>query len=439
MVITSKNAINIIAFLVLLAIFIGAFSSSYTSHNLTNLAYVLALGVDVGENAQIKLTIQFTRSDSFSPSGSSSNESNNIILVSGEADSIYGCLNLLNSYIGKEINLAHCGAIIFSEDFAKNGISSQIYSLLNNEEFRPTTNLIISTCPAYEYLSNVKPTFEKITTNYYETYEITNNFTGYFSNTTVGEFFNTLSGDFCDGTATLGGLNSSARKEQVESSNSKSSSKDSQDSSQYISSEKDESVVTNPEELIAGSSSIQGKRGTENLGIAVFDNDKLCGKLTATEAICHLLIENDLDSFVVSIDNPYTENTKDKIELNIIPNKDSKFTVNIENGIPTIYLDIDVQASILTLEKNIEYEQTNTLENFSDATIDYLEKQFDNYFNKVSKEYGTDIDCFSYKALSHFATKQDWENYNWNEKFKSAQFHTNVKVNVVSSQIITKT
>ena len=436
MVITSKNAINIIAFLVLLAIFIGAFSSSYTSHNLTNLAYVLALGIDTGENAQIKLTAQFTRSDSFSPSGNSSDESSNIILISGEADSIYGCLNFLNSYIGKEINLAHCGAVIFSEDFAKNGISSQIYSLLNNEEFRPTTHLIISTCPAYKYLSNVQPNLEKITTSYYATYEITNKFTGYFSNTTVGEFFNTLSGDFCDGTATLGGLNASARKEQEASSDLESSSKD---SSQFISPEKDESVVTNPEELIAGSSSIQGKRGTENLGIAVFDNDKLCGKLTATEAICHLLIENDLDSFVASIDNPYTENAKDKIELNIIPNKDSKFTVNIENGIPTIYLDIDVQASILTLEKNIEYEQTNTLEKFSDATIDYLKKQFDNYFNKVSKEYGTDIDCFSSKALSHFATKQDWENYNWNEKFKSAQFHTNVKVNVVSSQIITKT
>lgn len=442
MVITSKNAINIIAFLVLLAIFIGAFSSSYTSHNLTNLAYVLALGIDIGENAKIKLTAQFTRSDSFSPSGSSSDESSNIILISGEADSIYGCLNLLNSYVGKEINLAHCGAVIFSEDFAKNGISEQIYSLLNNEEFRPTTHLIISTCPAYEYLSNVKPNLEKITTNYYATYEITNKFTGYFSNTTVGEFFNTLYGDFCNGTATLGGLNASARKEQEKSSDAESSSdgsKDSQDSSQYISSETDESVVTNPEELIAGSSSIQGKRGTENLGIAVFDNDKLCGKLTATEAICHLLIKNALDSFVVSIDNPYDENAKDKIELNIIPNKNSKFTVNIEDGNPNIYLNIDVQASILTLEKDIEYEQTSTLEKFSVATKDYLEKQFNNYFNKVSKEYGTDIDCFSYKALSHFATKKDWVDYNWNKKFKSAQFHTNVKVNVVSSQIITKT
>lgn len=436
MVITSKNAINIIAFLVLLAIFIGAFSSSYTSHNLTNLAYVLALGIDIGENAQIKLTAQFTRSDSFLPSGNSSDESSNIILISGEADSIYGCLNFLNSYVGKEINLAHCGAVIFSEDFAKNGISSQIYSLLNNEEFRPTTNLIISTCPAYKYLSNVQPNLEKITTNYYATYEITNKFTGYFSNTTVGEFFNTLSGDLCDGTATLGGLNASARKEQEESSVSESSSKD---SSQYISSEKDKNVVTNPEDLIAGSSSIQGKRGTENIGIAVFDNDKLCGKLTATEAICHLLIQNNLDSFIASVDNPYNANAKDKIELNIIPNKNSKFTVNIDDGKPNIYIDIDVQASILTLEKDIKYDQTDTLEKFSVVTKDYLENQFNNYFNKVSKDYGTDIDCFSSKALSHFATKKDWENYNWDKKFSSAQFHTNVNVNVVSSQMITKT
>ena len=436
MVITSKNAINIIAFLVLLAIFIGAFSSSYTSHNLTNLAYVLALGIDIGENAQIKLTAQFTRSDSFLPSGNSSDESSNIILISGEADSIYGCLNFLNSYVGKEINLAHCGAVIFSEDFAKNGISSQIYSLLNNEEFRPTTNLIISTCPAYKYLSNVQPNLEKITTNYYATYEITNKFTGYFSNTTVGEFFNTLSGDLCDGTATLGGLNASARKEQEESSVSESSSKD---SSQYISSEKDKNVVTNPEDLIAGSSSIQGKRGTENIGIAVFDNDKLCGKLTATEAICHLLIQNNLDSFIASVDNPYNANAKDKIELNIIPNKNSKFTVNIDDGKPNIYIDIDVQASILTLEKDIKYDQTDTLEKFSVVTKDYLENQFNNYFNKVSKDYGTDIDCFSSKALSHFATKKDWENYNWDKKFSSAQFHTNVHVNVVSSQMITKT
>ena len=115
----SKNAISIISFLILLVVFASAFSSSYTSHNMSNLAYVLALGIDVGENSKMKVSAQFTNSDSFSPSSSSSYEASSIFLVSGEANSIYSCLNLINTYIGKEINLSHCSVVIFSEAFAK--------------------------------------------------------------------------------------------------------------------------------------------------------------------------------------------------------------------------------------------------------------------------------------------------------------------------------
>lgn len=115
----SKNAISIISFLILLVVFASAFSSSYTSHNMSNLAYVLALGIDVGENSKMKISAQFTNSDSFSPSSSSSDEASSIFLVSSEANSIYSCLNLINTYIGKEINLSHCSVVIFSEAFAK--------------------------------------------------------------------------------------------------------------------------------------------------------------------------------------------------------------------------------------------------------------------------------------------------------------------------------
>lgn len=115
----SKNAVSIIAFIILLVIFAGAFSSSYTSHNISNLAYVLAIGIDVGEKAKMKISAQFTKSDVSSPSNGSSDESSSIILVSCEADSIYSGLNLINTYIGKEINLAHCNVVVFSEELAK--------------------------------------------------------------------------------------------------------------------------------------------------------------------------------------------------------------------------------------------------------------------------------------------------------------------------------
>ena len=116
----SKFSVIIISFLILFIIFANGFSAAYTSRKLGNIAYVLALGIDVGEKSNLKVSAQFSKSASIAPaSGSSSEDSSNIVLVSGEADSIFSALNLLNSYIGKEINLSHCAIYIFSEELAK--------------------------------------------------------------------------------------------------------------------------------------------------------------------------------------------------------------------------------------------------------------------------------------------------------------------------------
>ncbi|MBQ2835251.1 MAG: hypothetical protein IJE68_00210 [Clostridia bacterium] len=116
----SKNFLSVVISLILFVIFANGFSAAYTARKLDNLAYVLALGIDVGEKAKLKVSAQFTKSASVSPgSGTSAEDIDNIVLVSGEADSIFSAINLLNSYIGKEINLSHCSLIIFSEEFAK--------------------------------------------------------------------------------------------------------------------------------------------------------------------------------------------------------------------------------------------------------------------------------------------------------------------------------
>ena len=116
----SKVLFTIIVFTILLGVFGNAFSTSYVHSNIGNIAYVLALGIDVGEKSKLKVSAQFSKTAVFTPgSGSSSEDSNSMVLVSGEADSLFSGLNLLNSYIGKEINLSHCSVIIFSQDFAK--------------------------------------------------------------------------------------------------------------------------------------------------------------------------------------------------------------------------------------------------------------------------------------------------------------------------------
>ena len=452
----SKNLRSIIVFVILLVIFVNAFSASYTSRNISNLAYIFALGIDKGENAKMKISAQLSNIATSTGGGGSSGEGNDPILISCEANSIFSGINLLNTYIGKELNLAHCSVFVFSKEFAQIGISSEIYSLINNEEVRPSTNLVVSTCDAYDYLKNSSPNLERLTIKYYDTFSITDRFTGYISNITIGNFYNTLASKDEEATAILGGLNSAARSENSksssnsnksdssdterlssESSGSSNSSNNSSNESSNQSSQEQENSIINPEDLTAGTSSASGKRGTENIGLAVFENDKFRGELTATETICHLLINNDLDSCIISIDNPIVES--EKMELQLFPSKKTKITINIIDGIPHISIKLYLNADVMTLEQDIDYENSETLEKISSAAQNYLKGEFDKYLNKVSKEYNCDIDEFYAKAIGHFATIPEWENFNWKEKFKNAVFNIDLDFNVTSSLLVTKT
>lgn len=441
----SKNLIYIIFFLVLLIFFIYGFSVSYTSHNISNLAYVLALGIDKGENAKLKISAQFAKNTISSENGSSDSSSNNI-LTACEADSIFSALNILNSYIGKEINLAHCSVIIFSEEIAKEGLYNEVYSIANNEEIRPSTNFVISNCSAYDYLNNTNPIIENLTTKYFDTFSITSRFTGYFSNITIGNFFHNLVKGNYDSTAIMGGLNLTARSEENKqdsgNNNSLEDSSDSSDtsnrnsSSQNFENSSNQNVQITPDNLIAGSSSIVGKRGNENLGLAVFNKDKYCGQLTATETICHLLIANEINTCIFTISNPFNEN--DSIEVQIIPEKKSKISSNYDNDNFKFVINLYLNANIIDIEKNLNFEDPEVLEKFATSLTNSLNSKFEKYFNKVSKEYNSDIDKFYLSILKYFPTQDSLNNLDWKQKYMNSEFSCNININNISSLLITK-
>ena len=113
-------------------IFLIAFSDSYKSSNIGNLAVVVAMGIDVSDNNKLNITFQFTNASSVSETGSS--EKTEPTLFSIDAPSISNAINLMNTNIGKEVNLSHCKIIVFSEAIASRGIQEEIYTLANNPD-----------------------------------------------------------------------------------------------------------------------------------------------------------------------------------------------------------------------------------------------------------------------------------------------------------------
>ena len=447
-----KKFIIILILFVVFITFIAGFSNSYVSHRIEHLAYVLVLGIDKGEKARLKISTQFINVAS-SSSGASS-DSSQIVLTSCEANSMFSGLNLLNSYIGKEINLAHCSVIVFSEEIAKEGISSEIYSLINNEEIRSSANIVVTNCKAYDYINNSKPNLENLTSKYFDTFDITSKLTGYFSNITLGDFFNNLSESNSDPIAVLGGLNSTARSEEnTSSSNSSEESSSSSNSgnsgningeasnsnssSQDVEEQEKQDIETNQNNLVAGKSSIVGGRGTEDLGIAIFSGDKYIGELTVWESICHSLITNSIDTCIISVEDPLVENKQ--LEIQLSPNKKSKITSNIENGDININIELNLIANILSLNSNINYEDTDTINKISTTTQNRLNDELNKYFDKTAKEYNVDIDKYYLSILKYFPYQKNFDDFNYKEKLKNANFNCNTHVNIISSLLITKT
>ena len=447
-----KKFIIILILFVVFITFIAGFSNSYVSHRIEHLAYVLVLGIDKGEKARLKISTQFINVSS-SSSGASS-DSSQIVLTSCEANSMFSGLNLLNSYIGKEINLAHCSVIVFSEEIAKEGISSEIYSLINNEEIRSSANIVVTNCKAYDYINNSKPNLENLTSKYFDTFDITSKLTGYFSNITLGDFFNNLSESNSDPIAVLGGLNSTARSEENKSSSNSSEesssssnsgnsgningeASNSNSSSQDVEEQEKQDIETNQNNLVAGKSSIVGGRGTEDLGIAIFSGDKYIGELTVWESICHSLITNSIDTCIISVEDPLVENKQ--LEIQLSPNKKSKITSNIENGDININIELNLIANILSLNSNINYEDTDTINKISTATQNRLNDELNKYFDKIARKYNVDIDKYYLSILKYFPYQKNFDDFNYKEKLKNANFNCNTHVNIISSLLITKT
>ena len=387
----------------------------YSAEGLETLAYAVALGIDKGENNKIRLSLQFALlSNSSDSSGGSSSQSQKSTVSTVDCASIDSGISLINSYISKKVNLSHCKAIVISEELAYEGISEYIFTLANNIELRPNCNIIISRCKASDYLENSEPTLESVSARYYEFTLNSSEYTGYTEDLTLENFYSDLLSTTTQAHAILGGINTSSTSTKYNNM---------------------------PEYDIEGSykadeTPIKSATGLENLGIAVFKDDKLVGELTGMESLCHLLIVNKLESATVSIPNPFNSNSV--ISLYITSTKNPKISVKLINGIPYIDCTITVSGNILSLDQNLDYSKEENLKIIEDYTNSFIEHNISSYLYKTSKEFKSDIANFGNYIIKNYATWNDWIEADWLSNYQNSFFTVKVDSSIENSQLFTK-
>lgn len=458
-----KSLLKWILILTTAIIFLYAFSASYNSQNIDHLDYVIAIAVDsIPDSNNLEVSFEFANISSFSE-GSSSKE-NKPIIDTVSAPSISSAINIMNAYVGKQLNLAHCKVVVFSDELAKKGILSEITFLMNDTQVRPTTNVIVAMNSAKDYIENSTSTLEQVLTKYYDIFPTSSEYTGYTSNILLGEFYeglinkdsgcvtilgkksksatensqNSAEGSSSEENSSDNGMNGNSSSENTQSSNKPTNSTNQQTNStnQQTNSTNENNAgdshtidTTPPEESI-----IKGDRNTENIGLCVFKDDVYVGNLSAIETLCYSLLENEVDNFVISVDNPLVENQK--VDLSVSRLSSSSFTIDTSQENPVITINLVLMAKALTGQEQLDYSQTETLKQLNESLKSYLSSQMSNYLNKTSKEYKCDINGFYRTAKRNFTTISDYKNYNWEQKYQNAKFNININSNIRSSLLI---
>lgn len=407
--------------------------------SMDNLAYVVAVGFDIKDTGKLELSFQIAlpSGSEGGSSGSSSSQSSSSIVTSVECNSFESGVNLVNSYLSKELNLSHCKAVVFSEEIASQGIGEYLYTLINHVEIRPTCNVIISKCNAKYFLNNSSPMLDQLSSKYYEIASTSERVTGYTYNITLLDFFSDFADSFTECFATLGSVNdgdisnnSSSSGSNNDSSNSSSNGSNSDQPSSSLSNEgTDDSYV-------ASETPIDSQKNIENLGLSVFKGDKLVGELNGVECIAHLILTNELENAVISVPSPF-ESTN-YIDL-YLTNSKCKTKVYLTNGTPYIKPSIDLSARIISMSDDYKDLTKENIELIEEYAKYYVERFIYDYLYKTAKVFKSDITAFGKYAVSNFATIDEWKEYDWLNNYQNSIFKTEINVDVVSRYLLIDT
>lgn len=355
----------------------------YDSTGIEDFYYIVALGIDNAENGLIRLSVQNAKPSSSSESSTS--QSNEYKIYTVDCESIESGINILNNYLNKKINLSHCSAIIFSEDVAKQGVKSYINILGNDTEIRPDCNIIVSSKSSFDVLDKVSNSGEGFSSRLYEYILNSVDYTGYTIDSTFNNFFSSINNEQAQSTA--------------------------------IYSVSDENTV-------------------QNSGVAVFKDDVMVGTISPLQTIAHLIIKNELDSCMISIESPFNKN--DIIDLNLKKTTKPTIDVNLINNTPFITIDFSIEASINSSGEGFDYTLEENIRTVEKSANEFLERLIKEYLYIISKEYDSDIIGFGGILASKFLTAEDYNKVHWREIFKDSLFEVNIDTSVTSSHLFNK-
>ncbi len=369
-------------------------------------SYVLAIGFDEGSDDMLKVSFLFAYPTGGSGEESGGEKTKQKDIVTVEAPTLYSALRLLDTFKSKQIDTNHTKLIVFSEKIAKSkGIDLQVIDLVNTRSFRPSIYLCVSQTAPDKLFKSMEPKQEIFIEKYIE-----HLFSKVAKN---GESFVYLYNHYFDRSEGYKGFLLPLIGMT-----------DKDDAKNAVKNQADEKPDDFTVDYTAKEIPLEGGSVVALSGYAVFTGKKMTHTLGLDESEIVRIMGNEL---------PYGQFCV------LWPEKNRYVNVLLRQPDPT-YIKVSTdEKPRIKIKITLKGEFTGagdvirTVREFQ-AFTDFLEKTFTKKTRELllrtQNEFGADVLGLGDYAKKTFLTNSQWQSYNWEERYKTAELDVSVIVDI---------
>ena len=326
---------RIVALLITIS-FIAVFTSScYDAREIDDEVYAISIGVDKGKSSIVRLTVQYPTykggGGGESGGGGAKKESggsaNNKYFQDGinvntvEAPTILEAVDTFSTAISRRVSLMHAKWLIFSEEFARQGIDGYFAGLERYKEARSSMSILITRGPAEEFIKENTTNIGESISKAIELRLAQSKYTAFFPSIRFLDFYTALFSPYRNPVAIYGGINNFEANS------------DGTDKSKKIVSRKG---------ITPGNVTRDGDAKRKLAGLAAFNGGKMVGYLDAYETAAYLMIIGEYNGGKISIPDKYSP--KDAIVFDVHKSREPKVKVYFKDDKPVIDLEIILEG-----------------------------------------------------------------------------------------------
>lgn len=365
-------------------------------------AFVTTIAIDKGRSPGTflwSMRIASPPSLAGGTTGVSSTTKGTSSMVTVEAPTVFGAVNLLNTFIGRKINLMHTKIIIVAEDVAKKD-PYPLRTFIRYREIRRSVFVGVVKGRAIDILKRNQPVLERNPSKYAETLILSTTFTGLVPMTQIHDFLINSESGGITATAILLGLSHGLKQPAV-------------------STEK----ATAP--YLPGQIPREGDTPVEFIGAAVFKGGKMVGEINGSENRGMAMLTGRFMRAFSSIPDP--REAKKAVSLDLRAAAPPVVKVRIRNGRPEISAKVSLEAEILAIQSAQDYTTGPGLKALEKASARYYEKKLLALVKKT-QAMRADIFGFGNKARHLVGTVDEWNKLDWDDLYPKAEVRISVQV-----------